>query len=191
MKNLSKINLLFLFSIIALVFSCDKDDPEPVNEEELITSVRITFTSTGPIDETFTATWEDLDGEGGNDATVSDLTLTSGNSYDLDVEFFNQNINITAEIKTEAAEHQLFFESSAGLTLLVEYNDVETDYVLTGGDFPVGLSNTASVGLSSTGTLTVILVHEPSKFQVNVAEGDRTNAGGEEDVRVSFPITIQ
>jgi len=46
MKKLNQ--LLFAFTLVGLftVVSCDNDDPEPVNEEELITTVEVTFTPT-------------------------------------------------------------------------------------------------------------------------------------------------
>ena len=42
----------------------------------------------------------------------------------------------------------------------------------------------------SEGELEVLLLHEPDKFAEGVSEGDATNAGGEVDIDVSFPITI-
>ncbi|GHE56357.1 MULTISPECIES: type 1 periplasmic binding fold superfamily protein [Roseivirga] len=191
MKKLIKLNWLLVALLATVSLGCDKDDPDPVNEEELITKVELTFTSTGPINETIVASWEDTDGDGGSDPVIDDIVLTESNTYDLTLAFFNGAVNITPEIKAEARDHQLFFEISSSLTLLVEYNDTETDYTIDGQDYPVGLKNNASAGNASTGTLTVILVHEPAKFQTGVAEGDQTNAGGEEDVRVTFNVTIQ
>jgi hypothetical protein len=35
------------------------------------------------------------------------------------------------------------------------------------------------------------LRHEPNKDALNVASGEITNAGGETDIEVSFPVTIK
>ena len=44
MKNLFSIKYFLLAMLAVSVFSCDSDDPEPVHEEELITTLKVTFT---------------------------------------------------------------------------------------------------------------------------------------------------
>ncbi|HEX8529563.1 MAG TPA: hypothetical protein VF646_06050, partial [Cytophagales bacterium] len=52
-----------LLAALVLLSACDSDDPELENQEELITTVRLTFTP--PSGTPVIATWEDLDGDGG------------------------------------------------------------------------------------------------------------------------------
>ena len=56
---------------------------------------------------------------------------------------------------------------------------------------PIGLATTVTTGAASTGEFTVILRHEPMKDAQGVKDGDITNAGGETDIEVNFPVEIQ
>jgi hypothetical protein len=44
---------------------------------------------------------------------------------------------------------------------------------------------------ASSGELNVVLIHEPNKNAAGVPDGDITNAGGETDIDITFPITIE
>ncbi len=176
-----------LLATFALI-SCNEDDntPNPVNEEELITTVRLLFNN-GGTDQVFE--WQDLDGDGANPPMKDTIFLVDSAIYLLDVEFLNETENpaedVTAEILAEDEEHQVFFQTSAGLQLSIDYNDSDGD-----GN-PLGVENQAETDAPSTGTLTVILRHEPDKDASGVADGDLTNAGGETDVEVVFEVVIQ
>ena len=162
--------------------------PEPPNDEELITTVRIVFTDSQDANNTAVATFQDLDGVGGDPATISDLTLATGTAYNFSVEFLDESgetaEDITAEVEEEGAEHQVFYVV-AGANLTIAYGDMDGD-----GN-PIGLVGTATAGDASTGNLTITLRHEPNKAGANVPEGDITNAGGETDVEVTFNVTVE
>lgn len=167
--------------------ACEKDDPI-VNEEELITTLRMTLTPAGggtPVVLSFV----DLDGEGGNAPVITGGTLAANTTYTGALAILNESEtpveDITEEIETEDDEHQFFFTTSAGLNLTVSYADQD------GNNNPVGLATSAAAGAASTGTLTVTLRHEPNKTAAGVKDGDITNAGGETDIEVVFPVTIQ
>ena len=66
-------SILFLFAILFLV-SCEKDDPEPVNEEELITTVTYTLNPSNG-GSNVTLSFQDLDGDGSNSAIITGGTL--------------------------------------------------------------------------------------------------------------------
>lgn len=180
----SKILLLATVFIGALIFfGCEKDDPEIVNEEELITT--LTFTLNGP--DTVVMTFQDLDGDGGNAPTIVGGALQANQSYSGSITLSNDSEtpaeDITAEVAEEDDEHQLFFDSSIS-DLMVAYNDEDGD-----GN-PLGLSTTITTGAAGTGTLTVTLRHEPAKDAEGVAEGNIANAGGETDIEVTFDIEV-
>lgn len=182
------IQAFFLFSILFLVASCDKDDDVEIpNEEELITTVNFTLTPTDGGDAV-SLSFVDLDGDGGNDATITGGTLMANTSYTGSIELLNESEspaeNITEEVEEEAEEHQFFFESTIS-DLTVTYNDQDAD-----GN-PIGLSSSISTGEAASGTLTVTLRHEPAKTAEGVAAGNIDNAGGETDIEVSFPIDVQ
>ena len=180
----------FLFATMLLLVACGDDDADPVDEheEELITTVRLTFTEG---DQTFSADWQDADGDGALAPVVDEIELEAGKTYAVTLDVLNESEtpaeSITDEIKTEKEEHQFFFVVSEGLNLTVAYDDEDGD-----GN-PVGLSNTFTAGDASTGSLTVILKHEPNKTAAGVSDGDPTNAGGETDIETTpaFSVTIQ
>lgn len=169
--------------------SCSDDDDnapdEPVNEEELITTVNLTFTSGGG---SVTATWQDLDGPGGEDPIIDNLTLDTNVTYTLSVQFLNEQEDpaedVTEEVLEEALEHQVFFLVDAGLPLSIAYNDTDSD-----GN-PIGVSNTAVTSGSGGGNLEVVLRHVPDKNAAGVSDGQIENAGGDTDVQVQIPVTI-
>lgn len=179
----------FVFATLLLFSGCnDDEDPVIENEEELITTVRLTLTEG---DNTLTFDWKDLDGDGANPPVVDDIVLQAGKTYSVAVTLLNESVtpaeNISEEVAEEAGEHQLFFLVSDGLGLEVSYSDEDDN-----GN-PLGLEATFTTGDSASGTLTVVLRHEPNKLAPGVADGDITNAGGETDIETTpaFQVTIQ
>ena len=188
MKDILKLKWATIALLFVLAVSCDKDDPEPVNEEELITTVIVTFSPSGG-GTNVVASFRDFDGAGGNAPIITNPTLAANTSYTVSVQFQNEassaTEDITEEVEEEAEEHQVFYEVASGLNLTYTYSDQD------GNGNPIGLSGTVQTGAASSGSLAVVLVHEPNKTAAGVSGGDATNAGGEEDVRVSFTVTIQ
>lgn len=189
MKQLHK--FAFLVTLLSAVFvwtACEDDDPEIPNPEELITTLTMQLTPTGG-GSAVTLEFKDLDGEGGMDGTITGGTLAASSTYTATIELLNEAETpveiITTEVEEEGEEHQFFFLTNGGLDLTVAYDDTDA-----GGD-PVGLATMVTTGAASSGTLTVILRHEPVKDAVGVREGDITNADGETDIEVDFPVTIQ
>lgn len=188
MKNMLKLKWALMAMLFVLLASCDKDDPEPVNEEEVITTVRLTFTPARG-GSAIVATFQDFDGAGGNSPIVTNPILSANTSYSVSVQFLNETQNpsedITAEVADEAVDHQVFFEVGSGLNFTYSYDDED------GNGNPIGLNGTVQTGTASSGSLAIVLVHQPNKSASGVAQGDPTNAGGEEDVRVTFTASIQ
>ncbi|RKQ51359.1 hypothetical protein BXY85_2384 [Roseivirga pacifica] len=189
MKNLFAVKYFLIAMLAVSIFSCDSDDPEPVNEEELITTLKVTFTGTGNTTGVVEAIFQDLDGEGGDNPVITNPTLMANGTYNVTVQFLNETENpaedITEEVEEEDEEHQVFFVTAGGAELTYAYNDEDGD-----GN-PVGLAGTATTGAVGSGTLQVLLIHEPNKGGSGVSDGDPTNAGGETDISVTFDLTIQ
>lgn len=188
-KMTKRIFFYLLISFVAFsVTSCDDDDPEIPVEPELITTLTYTLTPSDGGDAVIMS-FQDLDGDGGNAPTIIGGTLAANQSYSGRLVLLNElespAEDISDEIGTEAAdEHQFFFESTIN-DLTVAYNDTDGD-----GN-PVGLQSTLTTGAATTGTMTIILRHLPNKSASNVSAGDITNAGGETDIEVTFPIDVQ
>lgn len=183
-----KISVLFSFLIIAFMFSsCEKDDPVPINEEELITTVKVNCT---PVNggELVALSFVDLDGGGGNAPMITGGTFKANTTYDVGVEFLNESSvpvkEITQEVKDEGEDHQVFIGTTGNLDFSYAYLDSDLD-----GN-PIGLEMQFFIGAASSGQLVLTLRHEPIKDATGVANGDLTNAGGETDVEISIPVSV-
>jgi len=181
--------LFFALLLTAGMFmtSCEKDEPEIENEEEVITTLNYTLTpSSGGA--AVTLSFRDLDGDGSDAPVITGGTLAANQTYTGSIDLLNELESpaerITTEIESEDDEHQFFFTSSVG-GLSVAYSDEDAE-----GN-PVGLSSTLTTGSAATGNLTIILRHEPNKSGDGVKDGNIANAGGETDIEVTFPVTVQ
>ncbi|NJN78535.1 MAG: type 1 periplasmic binding fold superfamily protein [Saprospiraceae bacterium] len=182
-KNLLLISVLGL----SIYFSACVKDPVIPNEEEVITTLRYTLTSDS-VGVPIVLTFQDLDGDGGNAPLISGGTLAANTTYFASLELLNEvenpAENITDEIVAEAEAHQFFFQTTLdGLT--VNYEDTDAD-----GN-PIGIATKVTTTNATSGTITIILKHEPNKTAANVANGDITNAGGETDIQVTFAVDVQ
>ena len=182
--------LFWILALGMLITSCGDDDPVIPNEEELITTVSLSFfdpVTMDPIDNAG-AIFRDLDGDGGDAPVIDDLTLDANIRYLMVLEFTNEieepAEDITEEVIDEGDEHQVFFSVSAA-DLDVDYADAD---VL---GQPLGVESFLSTGQASSGQLTIVLRHMPDKGADGVSDGDITNAGGETDIEVTFNVEVQ
>ncbi|MEM1034174.1 MAG: hypothetical protein AAF928_15725 [Myxococcota bacterium] len=207
------------FPLLALALTCttglvgcgdDDDDmdvemPDEENEEEVITTVGLTFTPSAG--SAVTAEWRDADGDGGMDPTVEDISLTAGETYTLTITLTNEledpAEDITEEIEEEDDEHQFFF----GGTLIESPTETEMDAIATfayadmdGGGLPIGLSSTVTANVAGSTSLQVVLRHLPpvNDQAIKVADLDATFVAsgasglpGDSDVDVSFTLNVQ
>ncbi len=193
MKNLK--TSLVAFAAILLISSCSKKDdpikqPDPVNEEEVITTVRVVFTPVGGGGDV-TLNYKDLDGDGPGVAvnTVTG-TFALNKTYNGEVFVLNEAktpaSNISAEILAEAVDHQFFYQKTGTLPMFT-YTPVATaaNNFDTNGK-PLGFRTTFVTTTAATGTLKVTLRHQGNKSAANVANGDITNATGATDFEVTF-----
>ena len=187
MKTIKTLSLIFASIVVLGLTSCSNDDDnnvEPVNEEEVITTLIVTLASPG--NPTITMTSNDPDGDGPQPPVVTvDGDLIAGVSYAGTVRVENRledpAENITEEVEAESEEHQFFFNAAAGLQLTTAYGNSD------GNGNPLGTLIEATAGAASTGSWTVTLRHEPQKPN----DGTLADAGGETDIQVIFPVTIQ
>lgn len=186
MKNLKNISLALLG---LLVISCNNDEvvvPPVTNEEELITTVKVTLTNGS---NSIVLQSKDLDGDGPIAPVVTVVgNILANTTYVGSVQFLNESVNpadnITEEILAEDEDHQIFYQLSSGLGTIT-YTDNDSN------NKPVGLGFTYQTNAVGTGNLVVTLRHLPSKSAPGVASGNIANAGGSTDAEVTLPITIQ
>jgi hypothetical protein len=179
------IKLLAILFIATLTFSScsddDHDDEDHDHEEELITTVNYTLTNGNDV---ITLTFQDLDGEGGEDGTYTvSGSLSANTTYTGVIELLNETEDpaedITEEVEEEGEEHEFFYSSTTGLEFSKDDTDVNGD--------PIGIETTLYTHDAGTGTLTIVLKHEPTKPN----DGTAANAGGSTDVEVSFNVTVE
>jgi hypothetical protein len=183
--NTIKLIALFFISSLALT-SCsddhDDDDHNHGTEEELITTVTYTLTNGNDV---VNLIFTDLTGGDLDDATY-DVSgpLTANTTYTGVLKLENATESpaedITLEVKAEGVEHEFFFASSI-TDLTVE----KTDTDLNGN--PIGIETSVRTGNAGTGTMTIVLKHEPTKPN----NGTSANAGGSTDAEVTFNISVQ
>ena len=192
MKNIFQTKSLILTSVfisLISIMSCSDDPEDPIieNEEEVITTFTYTLTpSEGG--SAVVLSYQDLDGDGANEPTITNGTLSAETTYSGALTLLNETESpaesITEEIEEEDADHQFFFETTVS-GLSVAYADTDDD-----GN-PVGLASTLTTGSAGSGNLTVTLKHEPDKSASGVSDGVITNAGGETDISVTWTITVE
>ena len=174
-----------LLAIPFLYFSCSDDDdaPEPINEEEVITTMTVTLVAhdgSGVV----TMQTQDLDGDGPNAPVVTvSGPISAASSYSGSIEWLNEMEDpaedVTEEIIEEADEHQVFFNAS-GLDLDFVYGDFDSN-----GN-PVGTQFVLAPNSSGSGTITITLVHEPTKPNDGL-----DTAGGSIDIQTTFSVTVE
>ena len=185
-QTMSILRSLLLLTAVVLFSRCDTEEPEAENEEELITTLEMTFTPAGGGNEVVFSVFDE-DGDGPAAPEYTNGTLSAGTDYNVSIKVRNDidNEDITLEIIEEDEEHQFFFSVTNGLNLEFAYDDTD------GNGNPIGLATTFTTGDASTGTMQVELRHEPNKSADGVVNGNPTNAGGETDIQVTFDVTIE
>ncbi|MBI1288507.1 MAG: type 1 periplasmic binding fold superfamily protein [Flavobacteriales bacterium] len=187
MKNTKKLLWALPLFAIALLTSCEKNDPVIPNQEEIITTLRYTLTPDGG-GSAVIFQFQDVDGDGGNAPVITNGNLASNTTYSGSLLLLNETTNpvdtTSNEVANEAVDHQFFFQPS-GINATFAYDDADAN-----GN-PIGLASTMATGAASSGTLTITLRHQPDKFATGASSGDITNVGGETDIEVTFDVTIQ
>ena len=151
------------------------------NEEELITTVKVTLTAQGSTPQTFT--WKDVDGPGGNAPQISEIVLDPRKTYTCQLEFLDESKtpaeDITAEVVAEADEHEIYYEST---NENVSVSNLNKD----SKNLPLGTTSTWNTAGASNGSMKITLKHKPGIK----AAGDPVTKG-ETDIEVSFTTKVQ
>tara|TARA_B100000900_G_scaffold282068_1_gene241355 strand:+ start:3499 stop:4044 length:546 start_codon:yes stop_codon:yes gene_type:complete len=179
MKNhLKKINILYITLVTILFYSCSKDDPDGINEQEYISNV--VFSVTSPDGTLQTIDW-DL-----SETNMETINLKANTNYSVGLTFENRSDptdieDITQEIIEEADEHQVFFE----------FADVSVNVTSANNDTKVGsrgilLKSVWNASSTGSGIVRVYLIHQPTNFNATTREA----FGGFNDVSIDIPVSI-
>jgi hypothetical protein len=205
MRNPTRLLSLVLCSSLGALAACADDAPGGGNENEVITTITLTFTPEGGGGEVVAA-FDDPDGDGGDPPVFDPIDLVDGATYAMTVTFENRledpPEDITEEVADESDDHQIFFTGTAvngpasdvpAAPLTHTYDDEDAN------GLPVGLANTI-VAATGTGELTVTLRHVPPVNDTAVKTADLANQvsdsgfaslPGSTDAQVSFDVTVE
>lgn len=188
---MNQIKRTFLFStLVVFGLNACKDDKNttpdpttpPVNETELITTVKLMLYDTANSMDYSIVNFYDPDGVGGNGPQILDTIILKPNKvYAAEVMLLDDSKNpadtISNEVKSEGADHLLIY-TKTGVNLTVSITDKDKN------NLPLGLTSYWFTGAASTGTATITLKHQPG-----VKNGTATP--GTTDVMVTFPCKIR
>src|SRR5690606_8246304 len=189
---------LLLFLSISLA-SCEKDDPVPEIDQELITQLTLRFDevdANGAIvpGSGFEVVAKDAEGISlGSSPQIEDITLLApGKSYQLTIKLYNAiaNEDMTEEVAEHGDEHQFFFLGNAlvGSSAFATYSYLDEDE----NGQPIGLKGLLKVDEEvNQGTFRVVLRHGLNKTSNGADQPSFENfetAGGESDLDITFQI---
>lgn len=176
-------SVVVIIALVAMIFSaCSPDDPKPVNEEEVITTLEVTLVPEAggtPVVLRFF----DADGEHGSIApeiTVSG-PLQNNSRYSAIIVLQNETeepaVSISDEVIEEAEAHLFCFEISGDIGISYEDEDAN--------GLPLGILTSWETGAPGATRVTVILRHQPG-----TKTGD-CPGGGDTDVQVAFDLNVE
>src|SRR5690606_14714762 len=178
-KNTFSIAIIILAGAL-LAGACKKTDTPQPDEQELITTARLSLTS-GGVTQTFTYRVEN----GFNSSTpgtviIDTIRVAPNTVYDMSIDMLNEKAspvdNITEEIVEEQDEHLFLYVSTpaAGAGSLAFSNGSKD-----ANGAPFNRTGTITSGAAGSGTLVLSLIHAPTD-----KNGATTDAcGGETDVQ--------
>ena len=177
--------LIILGIVLGISLSgCKKDEPAPVQDNEFISTMRLTFTE-GTNKLVYSI--KDLDGDGGNAPVIDVIKLLPNKTYTFTTEFLDETknpaVNLTSEIKAESAEHLVIFEPNSTNLLSVTRTDKDSR------NFEVGLMATAKTTTAANGTMKVTLKHQPEVGGQPTKNGTATI--GTTDFEGTFKVEIK
>lgn len=168
--------------LMIIIIGCNQNDPEPVNEEEVITTIEVGLMPEGGGNQV-TLRFFDEDGELGNVAPIISASgsLKTGTVYMAEIRLLNETVNppidVALEVSEEAEDHLFCFSPDGSITVTYEDEDAN--------GLPVGLMTSWEAAGVGNERMTVSLRHQPGTKDGNCP------GTGDTDVEVTFDVTIE
>ena len=138
----------FGFALLSVVVSSCKKDTSEGNDEEVITSMVLTFVPVGG-GATLTYQYDDADGPGGAVPTQDQIVLPPSKVYNVTVQLLNKTKmpvgDVTTEVQMESQAHRFYFEPTPTGSITVSGFDTDVNGV------PLGIKSVWTSGSVSTG----------------------------------------
>lgn len=188
MKKRTNTVMLIAFALATIWTGCKKDKdpvdvpPPPGNEEEVITTMKLTFVDSSNTSTIKYATFRDPDGDGGLSFDIFDtIKLDANKTWITTILLLNETISpadtISNEVLDEGVDH-LFCFTPTGTSATVLKTDVDNN------GFPIGLQTKWYSTVTGNGTMQVELRHQPGTK-------DGTCTLGDTDISVTFQVIVQ
>lgn len=176
MKKLLKFKMIILGIIMS--YSCSKDDPDAINQQEYISNVVLEIQAADGLNQTID--WDI------SEQNSQSINLNANVDYNVEISFLNNSDptdieNVTLEIIEEADEHQVFYEFAEVSVNVISASDDTKD-----GNRGILIKSIWNASSSGSGIVRVYLIHQPSNLNATTREG----IGGFNDVAIDIPITI-
>ncbi|MBK9636605.1 MAG: hypothetical protein IPO63_01820 [Bacteroidetes bacterium] len=186
MKNLNTIKLIAsTILLIGTISSCKKDktnDPQPINQSELITKVQLVFVDSISGAVASISTFSDVDGPGGV-ATQDSILLNSNTTYLMNLILLDETKSpvdtISNEVLNEGDVHLFVFNANPSGFLTTNITDLDANLK------PIGLSSILRTSAAGVGTYSVELRH----FTSEQAKAD--NLVYDTDISILFNVRLQ
>lgn len=173
-----------IFLMMVFYTSCKKETPVPPNpnDEELITTIQLNFTDSAGVQPAISAIFRDADGDGGNAPSQWDsIKLKANTTYLASILLLDETKSpvdtISHEVLAEAKDH-LFCFTVSNLSTTIKRTDADVN------NLEIGLQSRWSNGLAGTGTVQLVLRHQP-----DIKDG--SCAPGASDVDITFQTIVQ
>lgn len=182
------LQLAFLTIFLLVIASACKKDKGESNEEEVITTLTLTFVPQGG-GTTLVYKKDDPDGPGGANPVVDNIVLAPSKTYDVAITLSNKTVNpvedITEEVEEEAIAHRFYFETTTGTGITVSGLDTDVN------GMPVGLNSVWSTAATGAGKIKVTLRHYPAIPPNKAAADPVTSDKSGTDIDAAFNFSIQ
>jgi hypothetical protein len=185
--NKSILNTALILSVgflLASTSACKKTTTTPPNpnEEELITTFKITLTDSAGVNPTVTAMYRDLDGDGGVGPSIWDsIKLKPNTTYNAEILLLDETKTpadtISNEVLEEGDEHLFCFSTPASY-LQIQRTDKDAN------NLEIGLQSKWKTMGSGNTTVQIVLRHQPD-VKTGACEP------GSSDIDLTFQTMIQ
>lgn len=185
MKLITKIAAVSILTFSIATTACKKEKHEEEhNDNEIITTVELKFSSQGNPDLIYT--WKDLDGDGGNAPAIDQIVLAPNTTYQASLKLLDETRNpaedITEAIRQEDTDHRFYYTSGNSV---VEISNLNNDR----NGIPLGTTSTWTTGDDGNSTVNIVLRHYP---QGGKDASDAVNSSkSSTDVDVSFNVSVE
>jgi hypothetical protein len=187
-KQFLKFSVLLFSASTLILSSCGKDKVGEENDEEVITTMQLTFVPQGG-GSTVTYKFDDPDGPGGAAPTKDQITLAVNKTYNVSLQLLNKTVNpvvdVTLEVAKEPQAHRFYYAPSSGSNITVSGLNNDPAGV------PLGITSTWTTGAAATGTVKVTLRHyagnPPNKAASDLVNSTKSST----DIEVDFNTRVQ